>query len=41
MRELDQLFRIDHLPGRMGLAEILCLRFANAMLEPVDEWVSA
>ncbi len=31
----DQLYRIDHFLGLMGLAEILYLRFANAMLEPV------
>jgi glucose-6-phosphate 1-dehydrogenase len=30
-----QLFRIDHFLGKMGLEEILYLRFANAMLEPV------
>ena len=31
----SQLFRIDHYLGKMGLDEILHLRFANAMLEPV------
>ena len=31
----SQLFRIDHYLGKMGLEEILYLRFANAMLEPV------
>ncbi|HWD63763.1 MAG TPA: glucose-6-phosphate dehydrogenase [Solirubrobacteraceae bacterium] len=31
----DQLFRIDHFLGKMGLEEVLYLRFANAMLEPV------
>jgi len=31
----SQLFRIDHYLGKMGLDEILFLRFANAMLEPV------
>ena len=31
----DQLYRIDHFLGKMGLAEILYLRFANAMFEPV------
>jgi glucose-6-phosphate 1-dehydrogenase len=31
----DQLYRIDHFLGLMGLAEILYLRFANAMFEPV------
>jgi glucose-6-phosphate 1-dehydrogenase len=30
-----QLYRIDHYLGKMGLEEILHLRFANAMLEPV------
>src|SRR3954454_18800371 len=31
----SQLFRIDLFLGKMGLVEILYLRFANAMLEPV------
>jgi glucose-6-phosphate 1-dehydrogenase len=31
----SQLFRIDHFLGKMGLDEVLYLRFANAMLEPV------
>ena len=31
----DQLYRIDHFLGVMGLTEILYLRFANAMFEPV------
>ena len=31
----SQLYRIDHFLGKMGLAEILFLRFANTMLEPV------
>ncbi len=31
----QQLMRIDHFLGKMGLEEILYLRFANAMLEPV------
>ena len=31
----SQLYRIDHYLGKMGLVEILHLRFANAMLEPV------
>ncbi|HET9121570.1 MAG TPA: glucose-6-phosphate dehydrogenase [Solirubrobacterales bacterium] len=31
----DQLYRIDHFLGLMGLDEILYLRFANAMFEPV------
>jgi glucose-6-phosphate 1-dehydrogenase len=31
----SQLYRIDHYLGKMGLAEILYLRFANAMFEPV------
>ncbi|GAA1765147.1 glucose-6-phosphate dehydrogenase [Agromyces humatus] len=36
-RHLDesQLFRIDHYLGKMGLEEIVYLRFANTMLEPV------
>jgi glucose-6-phosphate 1-dehydrogenase len=31
----SQLYRIDHYLGKMGLEEILHLRFMNAMLEPV------
>jgi glucose-6-phosphate 1-dehydrogenase len=31
----SQLLRIDHYLGKMGLEEILYLRFANTMLEPV------
>ncbi len=31
----SQLFRIDHFLGKMGLVEILFLRFANTILEPV------
>jgi glucose-6-phosphate 1-dehydrogenase len=31
----SQLFRIDHFLGKMGLQEILYLRFANTTLEPV------
>ena len=31
----SQLYRIDHYLGKMGLVEILNLRFANAMLEPI------
>lgn len=31
----EQLYRIDHYLGKMGLKEILYLRFANTMLEPV------
>jgi glucose-6-phosphate 1-dehydrogenase len=31
----SQIYRIDHFLGKMGLSEILYLRFANAMLEPV------
>jgi glucose-6-phosphate 1-dehydrogenase len=31
----DQLYRIDHFLGLMGLAEILFLRFANAIFEPI------
>jgi glucose-6-phosphate 1-dehydrogenase len=30
-----QLYRIDHFLGKMGLDEVLYLRFANTMLEPV------
>ncbi|HEX4520209.1 MAG TPA: glucose-6-phosphate dehydrogenase [Gaiellaceae bacterium] len=33
--EESQIFRIDHYLGKMGLEEILHLRFANSMLEPV------
>ena len=31
----SQLYRIDHYLGKMGLVEILHLRFANSMLEPI------
>jgi len=31
----SQLYRIDHFLGKMGLIEVLYLRFANAILEPV------
>ena len=31
----SQLHRVDHFLGKMGLEEILYLRFANTMLEPV------
>jgi glucose-6-phosphate 1-dehydrogenase len=31
----SQLYRIDHYLGKMGLQELLYLRFANMMLEPV------
>src|SRR5829696_4331346 len=31
----SQLYRIDHYLGKMGIEEILYLRFANAMFEPV------
>jgi len=31
----SQLFRIDHYLGKMGLEEVLYLRFGNTMLEPV------
>jgi glucose-6-phosphate 1-dehydrogenase len=36
-RHLDesQLYRIDHFLGKMGVEEILYLRFANTMLEPL------
>ena len=30
-----QLYRIDHFLGKMGLVEILMLRFANAMFDPI------
>jgi glucose-6-phosphate 1-dehydrogenase len=33
--EEPQLYRIDHFLGKMGLEEILYLRFANTLLEPV------
>jgi glucose-6-phosphate 1-dehydrogenase len=31
----SQIYRIDHFLGKMGLEEVLYLRFANSMLEPV------
>ncbi len=31
----SQLYRIDHFLGKMGLEEVLYLRFANAILEPI------
>jgi glucose-6-phosphate 1-dehydrogenase len=31
----SQLYRVDHFLGKLGLEEILYLRFANAILEPV------
>jgi glucose-6-phosphate 1-dehydrogenase len=31
----SQLFRIDHYLGKMGIDEIIYLRFANAMFEPI------
>jgi glucose-6-phosphate 1-dehydrogenase len=31
----SQIFRIDHYLGKMGLEEILYLRFANSMMEPI------
>jgi glucose-6-phosphate 1-dehydrogenase len=31
----SQLFRIDHYLGKMGTEEIIHLRFANSMLEPI------
>ena len=31
----SQLLRIDHYLGKMGLEEILYLRFGNTLLEPV------
>jgi glucose-6-phosphate 1-dehydrogenase len=30
-----QIYRVDHFLGKLGLQEILYLRFANSMLEPV------
>ena len=33
--EESQLYRIDHFLGKLGLEEILYLRFGNAVLEPV------
>src|SRR5947208_751246 len=31
----SQLYRIDHYLGKMGLEEILHLRFANSILDPI------
>ncbi len=31
----SQLYRIDHFLGKMGIGEILYLRFANSMFEPI------
>jgi glucose-6-phosphate 1-dehydrogenase len=31
----SQLYRIDHFLGKMGLVEVLYLRFANMMFEPI------
>src|SRR5829696_8228554 len=31
----SQIYRIDHFLGKMGMGEILYLRFANSLLEPV------
>ncbi|HEY7268853.1 MAG TPA: glucose-6-phosphate dehydrogenase [Dehalococcoidia bacterium] len=31
----SQLYRIDHFLGKMGIEELLYLRFANSMMEPV------
>jgi glucose-6-phosphate 1-dehydrogenase len=31
----SQIYRIDHFLGKMGIEEVLYLRFANALLEPV------
>jgi glucose-6-phosphate 1-dehydrogenase len=31
----SQIYRIDHFLGKMGIEEILYIRFANTMLEPI------
>ncbi len=31
----SQIFRVDHFLGKLGLQELLYLRYANAMLEPI------
>ncbi|HEY5276031.1 MAG TPA: glucose-6-phosphate dehydrogenase [Coriobacteriia bacterium] len=31
----DQIFRVDHFLGKLGLEELLYLRYANTMLDPV------
>jgi len=31
----EQIFRVDHFLGKLGLEELLYLRYANTMLEPV------
>ena len=31
----SQLYRLDHFLGKMGLVEVLFLRFANTMFEPI------
>jgi glucose-6-phosphate 1-dehydrogenase len=31
----EQIYRIDHFLGKMGLAEVLYLRFGNAIFEPI------
>jgi glucose-6-phosphate 1-dehydrogenase len=31
----DQLYRVDHFLGKMGLQELLYLRFANSVIEPI------
>jgi glucose-6-phosphate 1-dehydrogenase len=33
--EESQLYRLDHFLGKMGLTEVLFLRFANTMFEPI------
>jgi glucose-6-phosphate 1-dehydrogenase len=39
----EQIFRVDHFLGKLGLEEFLYLRYANTMLEPVwnSEYISS